>query len=64
MKWWQKASQSFNPDGIRLFAYILGVRHASSSAHFADMPKPEPARLLMNVIAFCCDLAPRLQFHA
>ena len=25
MKWWQKIGQSFNPDGIRLFAYIIGV---------------------------------------
>lgn len=26
MKWWQKVSQNFNADGIRLFAYIIGVR--------------------------------------
>ena len=25
MKWWQKVSQNFNPDGIRLFAYIVVV---------------------------------------
>lgn len=33
MKWWQKMSQSFNPDGIRLFAYIIGGHPELSMAH-------------------------------
>ena len=43
MKWWQKVSQNFNPDGIRLFVYILGVSSivvqldAASCLHVLDM---------------------------
>ncbi|DBA75186.1 hypothetical protein WJX77_000248 [Trebouxia sp. C0004] len=33
MKWWQKVSQNFNADGIRLFAYIIGGHPELSMAH-------------------------------
>ena len=36
MKWWQKVSQNFNPDGIRLFVYIVGV---SSANHRQSVPE-------------------------
>lgn len=33
MKWWQKVSQNFNADGIRLFAYIVGGHPELSVPH-------------------------------